>query len=779
MHMQQGEISKVLLWSVRVGIWLLLFTPMIVAPTWFFPYITGKNFFFRIVTELTFGFWLALIVVSSQFRPRRGFIMWALTVFLGVLALATVFGEEPYNSFWSNYERMEGFVTYLHLAALFLMASTVFRNTNDWRLTFHISVGVSMLIAGYGLLELFGVVQIPGSTAGESGIGIFSRLGNQIYLAAYLLFHFFILGFLFFTLPSEKKITFGNNKNKDVVGGFTTRNILWRALYAAVGIFEFYIFIHTGTRGAFLGLLAGLVVSLVTLFMFSLRDRKKLALYAGGALFVVAVAIGGFFMLRDSVFVQQYPLLRRFADISITSATASSRFMIWGIAWEAFKEHPVLGWGPGNFIIPYAKYYNPDLFGNEPWFDRVHNMHFEWLVAGGLAGFLAYLSVIFSGIFVIVRLWRRRMLNPWAAALLMGFLAAYLGQNTFVFDTVITYFFIILLLALLQSLDAPDTSDKTARLFKFQNHALFLAPACVVLGIIFAATAHSKQMQVAGGIITMLNGVSNGKTVMDFTRQLDDLVSKSTFGTSEARERFADFVFMAVRQQDAISASDLQFLLTRGIDEMRKELEEHPRNAKTGITLAKLLQLRFAVSGSTADRDESIEVYKRMLELAPRYPSTSIGLAEVYLTASDAKQAAIIMDTMYQEITRPTPFVYSVLSVSVLAGEYAKAADQAERYIALGNTSSYPPRSNFVTNDLDGVLNRVRSTANHTKDTERFLEVIFNYQKVSPLLFITLAEVKAELGKFDEARRIALELLERDKSYQNDVEQFLNLLPKN
>jgi len=53
------------------------------------------------------------------------------------------------------------------------------------------------------------------------------------------------------------------------------------------------------------------------------------------------------------------------------------------------------------------------------------------------------------------------------------------------------------------------------------------------------------------------------------------------------------------------------------------------------------------------------------------------------------------------------------------------------------------------------------------------------YQKVSPLLFITLAEVKAELGKFDEARRIALELLERDKSYQNDVEQFLNLLPKN
>lgn len=755
MYMQYTGISKALLWCVRIGIWLLLFTPLIVAPTWFFPYITGKNFFFRIVTELTFGFWLALIVVSPQFRPRRGFIIWALTAFFGVLALATVFGEEPYNSFWSNYERMEGFVTYLHLAALFLMASTAFRNMDDWRLTFHISVGVSALIAMYGLLELFGVVEIPGSMAAQSGIGIFSRLGNQIYLAAYLLFHFFILGFLF----------------------FTTRNVWWRAVYTAIALFEFYIFIHTGTRGAFLGLLAGLAASLVTLFVFSLCDQKKLALYTGGALFAAAMVIGGFFMLRDSAFVQRYPLLTRFADIRLSSATANSRFMIWGIAWEAFKEHPILGWGPGNFILPYAKYYNPDLFGNEPWFDRVHNMHFEWLVAGGIVGFLAYLSVIFSGFAVMWRLWRRRILNPWAAALLMGFLVAYLGQNTFVFDTVITYFFIILLLALLQSLDVSNTSDKTVQSFKFQNHALFLAPACVVLGIIFAATAHSKQMQVAGGIITMLNGVSKGKTIIDLTYQLDGLVNRGTFGTSEARERFSDFAFMAVRQQDTISASDLQFLLTRGIDEMRKEWEEYPQNVKTGITLAKLLQLRFAASGSTDDRDESIAVYQRMLELAPRYPSTHIGLAETYLTAGDTKQAAIIMDTMYQEITRPTPFVYSVLSVSVLAGDYAKAAEQAERYIALGNTPAYPLNSHFDKNDLDAVLNRVRSTK-HSEDTERFLEVIFNYQKVSPLLFITLAEVKAEFGKFDEARQIALELIERDKSYQDKVEQFLNLLPK-
>lgn len=756
--MNHVSVSKALLWSVRVGLWLLLFTPLIVAPLWFFPYITGKNFFFRIVTELTFGFWLALIILDARFRPRRGMIIGAFLAFIGVLGLATIFGADPYQSFWSNYERMEGMVTYLHLAALFFMASSVFRGAADWRLTFHISVGVSILIAGYGVLELLGLVTRPGSVLGEAGIGIYSRLGNQIYLAAYVLFHFFILGFLF----------------------FTTRNIFWRVLYVTVGVFEFYVFIHTGTRGAFLGLLAGFAAFLVTLLIFSLRDRKKLALYTGGVLLAAAVVIAGFFMLRDSAFVQQYPLLRRFADIRITSATVASRFMIWGIAWEAFKERPVFGWGPGNFIIPYAKYYNPNLFGNEPWFDRVHNMHLEWLVTSGVVGFLAYLSLIFSSIAVIGRLWWRRILNPLVAALFVGFLAAYLSQNTFVFDTIATYLYFVLFLALLQSFDwSTRTGEHQEPQRVLPQGKIFLASLCIVAGIIFAATVHREQMRVAKDIITMLNSVSAGKTVLNLTNQLDAMVKKQTFGTSEVRERFADLVFSAAQQSKNISKSDFTLLVSHGIDEMRKEFEDHPQNVKTGITLAKLLQLQFAVSGNANARDESILVYRRMLELAPHYPSLYIGLAEVYLTAGDAKQAMVPMDTIYQEFVRPTPFVYSVLSVSVLAGDYVKAAEQAERYIALGNTPAYPFKSNFEKNDLNGVLQRVRSAERHTKDTEHFLEVIFNYQKASPLLFITLAEVKAELGKFDEARRIVLELKEYDKTYQNEAEQFLESLPKN
>ncbi len=749
-HMRQNFISKALLWSVRSGIWLLLFTPLVVAPTWFFPYITGKNFFFRIVTEITFGFWLALIVVNPRFRPRSGFVLWAFLGFISILGFAAIFGADPYHSFWSNYERMEGVVTFLHLAALFLMASSVFHTVSDWRLTFHVSAAVSFIVATYGLLELIGVITIPGSTAGVSGIGIFSRLGNQIYLAAYLLFHFFILGFLF----------------------FTTRHIWRRAVYTFLGFFEFYIFLHTGTRGALIGLVAGFAAVVVALFLFSLRDNKRLAAYMGGVIVFGIAILVGFYMLRDSALVARYPLLHRFADIDIQSSTARSRLMIWGIAKEAFQERPFLGWGPENFIIPYAKYYNPNLYGNEPWFDRVHNMHLEWLVAAGIVGFLAYLLVIGSSLYGLWRLWRNHLTHSIAVAALVGFLAAYLAQNTFVFDNIITYLFFALFLALVQSLlwDKKENSDF---LPNQQGATMAAASFCIIAGITLAAAMHAKQMRAAGGIITMLNAASTGRTVFDLTNKLDANVKEETFGVSEARERFVDIVFSAASKSEKVPKSDLLILLSRGIEEIKREVERNPENIRHLITLGKLYQLRSVVAESSADRDEAITVYERALAIAPRYPSTYIGLAEAYLVTGETHRASETLDSIFRQMTHPNTFIYSLLTVSILDNDFEKAINQVKRFRSLGNTAEFPPEAGFEPEKLENVIDYAMRNKD-VQGRERFFDVIFEFQKYPDSLYLALVQTKADLGKFDEARRIALELVERDEKYRKELEQFFS-----
>jgi hypothetical protein len=52
------------------------------------------------------------------------------------------------------------------------------------------------------------------------------------------------------------------------------------------------------------------------------------------------------------------------------------------MALKGIAERPVLGWGQENFNYVFNKYYNPQMFGQEEWFDRTHNVVLDWLIAG-------------------------------------------------------------------------------------------------------------------------------------------------------------------------------------------------------------------------------------------------------------------------------------------------------------------------------------------------------------------------------------------------------------
>ena len=53
-------IEKILRWVVIGGVFALPFIVLIVSSSLFFPYITGKNLYFRGIVEVITGAWLAL-----------------------------------------------------------------------------------------------------------------------------------------------------------------------------------------------------------------------------------------------------------------------------------------------------------------------------------------------------------------------------------------------------------------------------------------------------------------------------------------------------------------------------------------------------------------------------------------------------------------------------------------------------------------------------------------------------------------------------------------------
>ncbi|MFA7309950.1 MAG: hypothetical protein WC050_03535, partial [Candidatus Paceibacterota bacterium] len=189
-------LEKTLKWIVIGGIFLLPFVPLLVTTSLFFPFITGKNFAFRIIVEIIAGGWLALALVSPAYRPRRSWILGAFAIFVLLIAISDAQGVNPFKSFMSNYERMDGWVTIAHLLVYTVVAAAMMRTEQLWKWLWWVTLGVSAYLSLYGLLQVLGVTTLGQGGAAGLSARVDATFGNPIYLAVYMLFHIFIAAML-------------------------------------------------------------------------------------------------------------------------------------------------------------------------------------------------------------------------------------------------------------------------------------------------------------------------------------------------------------------------------------------------------------------------------------------------------------------------------------------------------------------------------------------------------------------------------------------------------
>ena len=110
------SFEKVLRFTSLGALFAALLVPLYVSGELFFPFISGKNFAFRILIEIAFAAWLVLAFRNPSYRPRKSWLMWSILFFVAALGVSVILAEDPYKSFWSNFERMEGFIGIAHFA---------------------------------------------------------------------------------------------------------------------------------------------------------------------------------------------------------------------------------------------------------------------------------------------------------------------------------------------------------------------------------------------------------------------------------------------------------------------------------------------------------------------------------------------------------------------------------------------------------------------------------------------------------------------------------------
>ncbi len=559
-------LEKVLRGIAIGSVFALPFVCLIVASSMFFPFITGKNFAFRLIVEVGFGAWLALALVAKEYRPRRSIILAALAVFTFIILVADLLGEYPFKSIWSNYERMDGFVTLGHLFAYVVVAASVMRTERLWKWLMWTSLGVSAYLSLYGLLQIAGITAL-----GQGGqAGLTARLdgtfGNPIYFAVYMLFHVFLAAMLWAQAWVER----GHGKRIGI-----------SLAYGTIIVVDTYMLLATGTRGTMLGLIGGSFLTAV-LVLIQANKSKTAWRAAVAGIAVMVVLAGAFFAVKDQAWINKIGFLSRMATISASDTTAKARFYNWGMAWKGAQEKPLLGWGQENYALVFDKYYDPRMHGQEPWFDRVHNVIFDWLVAGGFLGLIAYLSIFAATVWV---LWRSNGFSIAERAILTGLLAGYFVHNFFVFDNVTSYILFGTVLAFIMYRHTEHTNAEpvVARTIISRASLPYVAGAVVVLIWAIAWGVNGKAIAENR---TLLRALANQGDLQTTYNLFKKAIAYQAFGTQEAREQLAQGASQ-IAQANIPNEIKQQFY-TFASEEMTLQAAESPLDARFPLFLGVL-----------------------------------------------------------------------------------------------------------------------------------------------------------------------------------------------
>ncbi|MBI4085275.1 MAG: O-antigen ligase family protein [Candidatus Liptonbacteria bacterium] len=436
-------------------LYVSLFSVLIVMISTFFPFIGGKDYFFRTAIQLALIFfilWWGFEASDGEVLARlkdifRKPLFAAVSAFAAAFMLSTIFAFDSHAAFWSNYERGEGGFQMLHYYALFFLLVFLFKEKKDWERIFWVSViaAVGMILYGVGaavfvsnpdgsLSNPFGFVG-PYSDSGKLTAPTFigrlfyterfqGSLGNPAYVAPYLMFAIFYLLWLWFS-----------EKNKTLPKKF---------VYGGLGALFLVFFLLSKTRGTFVGLAGAVFVFLLVLAFSYPKLRKWFAILIAA----LAIIFGSLVYYRNTDFVKNLPAGRLF-DIELTDRTFQTRLWTWNSAWQGFLEKPLLGWGPENFSGVFDKYFDPRHFipgqNSETWFDYAHSIFFDYLVELGLIGFLSHFAIFAIFYWEWFRKFRHK--NPLLKALIVSLPTSYLIQGLALFNVLPIYINLFLFLA--------------------------------------------------------------------------------------------------------------------------------------------------------------------------------------------------------------------------------------------------------------------------------------------------------------------------------------------
>ncbi len=631
MNSSRSTQIKVVQWLVWIGLALTLFLPIYVNSDLFFPYITSKAIVFRTVIEITFLLWFYLMVIKRESLK----IDWSIAIFFFYLVVmfgASYFGVNFKYSFWSINERSEGLLLWIHLFAYLLMLRTALTSTKQWRWMLDAFFLGAQIVAVIGLFQYFGVDFINRSSGADR---VASTIGNAAFLAGYMLFAIFIGLYL-----SIKR-----------------KNYFAKWYYWLLALVDIFIILQTATRGAFLGILASLVLFFIY-NLFKIPNKKVQTSIIGFATVMILILVLVFANRTNPIINRFFP--ERILSISITEKTARDRLMTWGSAWQGFLERPILGYGQENFAVVFNVHFNPKIYthaGSRIWFDRAHNIFIDHLITGGFIGLVFYLWLVFYSPWLLLkrllvkegdnysergrfnRLWMMfgnifkrhsgEYLDNLANQMIFLAFIAFFVQGVFVFESFPVYLGLFLLIAFV-------SFKNESVIFSIKRN--WLISLAIIYFVCFPLALYYFNIREYQANKILIDGYQTQQSNPQYAyNRIIQAIDMNTSGQQEYRQRLADLVAATISNK--LVAPDLAKQWVAKVNaELEKRIVEYPADVANYLLYMRHLNNAYVLDSGVLDK--VIKLGDQALKYSPTRPQIyyEIGYAHFY-TADLARQA--------------------------------------------------------------------------------------------------------------------------------------------
>ena len=604
------KLQNLHLKGLKCIIFLIPILPLYISYSMPFPYVTGRNFAFRIIVEIAAALWLPLAVISKRYRPEKSLITSAVLVFVFIVGLADIFGVNPYNSFWSNYERMEGYITILHLLLYFIILKSVLKTRGDWKVFFGVLLLVSVFAGVFSSALLFDVSSVSfRKHAMEFGSRLYGTIGNPPFLAAYLLLSVFVG--LIISLNTQKR----NYK-------------IFCFLVIAMNSIVIYL---TGSRGAILAGISGIMLSLV--FKIKEKGLKRVALPLIISMLIMLASV--FLVSQYSDFLKNDITISRFFNM-FSDSSVTSRFSAWEMALNGIKERPFLGWGEDNFISVYSL--NPIPYVQEQiWMDRAHNIIVHWLINAGILGLLSYIAIFCAAFYVIWTAIKKQRMGRAEGKVVITALIVYFIQNLFIFDTINTYLIFFALLAYIDMVGSEESNMDQGRKewveFKDKN-MVFASLTMASLMILFAGFYffNYKPLKQIRQIGSMRSTESENFTLSSLLDDYRNVLHFNAFGNPYMNRKMISISRQLLINKHVEQEGAKEFI-QETVNELNKDIVFNMHNLEYLTGVIRLFQDISLYESSFIGRTE--DLIRECIEINPDYQWLYIALADVYKLKKD------------------------------------------------------------------------------------------------------------------------------------------------